>query len=624
MTTAFPPRPRRATLTDPGDIDLRMSHAVGPTDTPLLEETIGQCLSRAVAARPDNDALIDFYGDIHLSYQQLHRKVLRLASGLHAAGYRRGDRIGIWSPNRWEWVILQFATAEIGAILVSINPTYRTRELTYAVNQSGIKALFSAGRFKDSNYRAMIGTVEHTFDRPYQETVFFGSERWEELAGHAILDLNPVRESLDPHDPINIQYTSGTTGMAKGATLTHFNILNNGYMIGERLNYTDEDRVVIPVPMFHCFGMVLGILANITHGAASIFPGPVFTPESTLEAVHHGQATSLLGVPTMFMAELQFLGQLEQSGKKLDLSHLRTGVMAGTSCPTTTMREVIDDLGITEIGICYGMTETSPVNHQTLPDDPVVKRVETVGKVGPHLEVKIVDRDGHTVPREIQGELLVRGYSVMLGYWDMPEKTAEAVDADGWMHSGDLGVMDRDGYVQITGRIKDMVIRGGENIYPREVEEYLYTHPDISDVQVIGVPDDKYGEELMAWIIMGDGKPPLGAEDIRTFCDGNLARFKVPRYVHVTDSFPMTLSGKVRKVEMREKSIDLLGIYDKGRRPRPAGGSCSPPPRLSPTFPTARRSPSEGSESVVYPRSCWNGFLNGTSGASSQCPTTQG
>ncbi|MGO1526945.1 MAG: AMP-binding protein [Mycobacteriaceae bacterium] len=563
MTSTLRPVDRDITLTDPKDIDPTLSHAVGPTDSPLLTETIGQSLARTVAAYPDHDALIDFYGDIHLTYQEFHRKVLRLASGLHAAGYRKGDRIGIWSPNRWEWMVLQFATAEIGAILVCINPTYRTRELTYAMNQAGIRALFSAGRFKDSNYRAMVKTVEHTFDQTYRETVFFGSERWEELANSAIGDLNPVRETLDPHDPINIQYTSGTTGMAKGATLTHHNVLNNGFMVGERLDYTDADRVVIPVPFFHCFGMVIGILAAVTHGAASIIPGPVFNAENTLEAAHHGQATSLLGVPTMFMAELHLLDELKTRGKELDLSRLRTGVMAGTSCPTKTMREIIDILGINEIGICYGMTETAPVNHQTMPDDPVDKRVETVGRVGPHLEVKIVDLDGKPVGRNVQGELLVRGYAVMQGYWDMPEKSAEAIDDDGWMHSGDLATMDSEGYVQITGRIKDMVIRGGENIYPREIEEFLYEHPDIADVQVIGVPDDKYGEELMAWIIMNDDREPLDAESIRSFCDGKLARFKIPRYVHVTDSFPMTLSGKVRKVEMREKAIGILGMFTR-------------------------------------------------------------
>ena len=564
MTSSLRPH-HYITLSDPADIDPAVSHLVGPTDVLLLNETIGQSLARTVATYPDHDALIDFYGDIHLTYQEFHRKVLRLASGLHNAGYRKGDRIGVWSPNRWEWMVLQFATAEIGAILVCINPTYRTRELTYAVNQSGIKALFSAGRFKDSNYRAMIGTVSHTFDRPFKEAVFFGSERWEELANSAIGDLNPVRETLDPHDPINIQYTSGTTGMAKGATLTHHNVLNNGFMIGERLDYTDADRVVIPVPFFHCFGMVIGILAAVTHGAASIIPGPVFNAETTLEAAHHGQATSLLGVPTMFMAELQLLDHLAEKGKTLDLSRLRTGVMAGTSCPTKTMREIIDILGIEEIGICYGMTETAPVNHQTLPDDPVEKRVETVGRVGPHIEVKIVDEEGSPVARGVQGELLVRGYSVMQGYWDMPEKTSEAIDADNWMHSGDLATMDTDGYVQITGRIKDMVIRGGENIYPREIEEFLYEHPDIADVQVIGVPDEKYGEELMAWIILdedavADGRT-LTAEDIRAFSDGKLAKFKIPRYVHITESFPMTISGKVRKVEMREKAIGILGLF---------------------------------------------------------------
>ena len=564
MTSSLRPH-HYITLSDPADIDPAVSHLVGPTDVPLLNETIGQSLARTVATYPDHDALIDFYGDIHLTYQEFHRKVLRLASGLHNAGYRKGDRIGVWSPNRWEWMVLQFATAEIGAILVCINPTYRTRELTYAVNQSGIKALFSAGRFKDSNYRAMIGTVSHTFDRPFKEAVFFGSERWEELANSAIGDLNPVRETLDPHDPINIQYTSGTTGMAKGATLTHHNVLNNGFMIGERLDYTDADRVVIPVPFFHCFGMVIGILAAVTHGAASIIPGPVFNAETTLEAAHHGQATSLLGVPTMFMAELQLLDHLAEKGKTLDLSRLRTGVMAGTSCPTKTMREIIDILGIEEIGICYGMTETAPVNHQTLPDDPVEKRVETVGRVGPHIEVKIVDEEGSPVARGVQGELLVRGYSVMQGYWDMPEKTSEAIDADNWMHSGDLATMDTDGYVQITVRIKDMVIRGGENIYPREIEEFLYEHPDIADVQVIGVPDEKYGEELMAWIILdedavADGRT-LTAEDIRAFSDGKLAKFKIPRYVHITESFPMTISGKVRKVEMREKAIGILGLF---------------------------------------------------------------
>ncbi|WP_426707603.1 AMP-binding protein [Corynebacterium auriscanis] len=547
-------------MTTVADANSKLSIAAGDTGIPLLEETLGQNLARSVAKYPDNEAIVDLYGDVRLTYAEFHRRVMRLASGLHAAGYRKGDRIGIWAPNRWEWPIVQYATAEIGAILVCINPSYRRRELNYVMNQAGIKALFSAGRFKDSNYRAMVSAAEHEFDNNYREVIYFGSERWNELSNHAIIDLNAVREDLDPHDPINLQYTSGTTGLAKGATLTHRNILNNGYMVGERLRYTDQDRVVIPVPFFHCFGMVMGNIAAFSHGATTIIMGPVFNPRATLEAVHHGEATSLYGVPTMFIAELQ---ELENMGEnKLDLSTLRTGIMAGTSCPTKTMREVIDIMGMEEVGICYGMTETSPVSIQTLPDDPLDKRVETVGRPGPHIEVKIINPEsGDILPRGQQGEICVRGYSVMKGYWDMPVKTAEAIDEDGWMHTGDLGMMDDGDYVQITGRIKDMVIRGGENLYPREIEEFLYSHPDISDAQIIGVPDEKYGEELMAWIIMNPGAEPLTVEKMREFCDGHLARHKVPRYVHVVDEYPMTLSGKVRKVEMREKAIEILGMY---------------------------------------------------------------
>jgi len=561
MTSTFVPRPY-AISTNPADLDPKLSHEVGNQDVELLDETIGQTLARVVHKFPSRDAVLDFYGDIHLSYEEFHRKVLRLASGLHAAGYRKGDRIGIWAPNRWEWTVVQFAAAEIGIVLVCINPTYRNRELIYAMNQSNVKALFSAGRFKDSNYREMVFSASPQFSRAYRETIFFGSERWDELANHAILDLKPVREELDPDDPINIQYTSGTTGMAKGATLTHRNILNNGYMIGHRLSYTEEDRVVIPVPFFHCFGMVIGNLAAMARGAATIIPGPTFQPQQTLEAVHHGRATSLYGVPTMFMAELQ---ELEKNPKKYDLSTLRTGVMAGTTCPSKTMQEVIDIMGMGEVGICYGMTETAPVSCQTLPDDPIDKRVNTVGKVGPHLELKIVDPQTREVlPRGKQGEVLVRGYSVMKGYWDMHEKTSGAITDDGWMLTGDLGLMDEDGYVAITGRIKDMVIRGGENLYPKEIEEFLYRHPDIADVLVIGVPDDKYGEELMAWIIMNPGAKPLTQEDIQKFAEGQLAHHKIPRYVHIVDSYPMTISGKVRKVAMREEAVKLLGIYDRG------------------------------------------------------------
>ncbi|AGP31322.1 AMP-binding protein [Corynebacterium terpenotabidum] len=565
MTSIQRPAPV-TTLSDPADLVPGLSQAIGPTDVPLVDETIGRYLSRTVAAFPDHDALIDFYGDKHLTYQELHRKVLRLASGLHAAGYRKGDRIGVWSPNRWEWTVLQFAAAEIGLILVTLNPSYRTRELTYAMNQAGVTALFSAGRFKDSNYRAMVHTVEHEFPRDFRETVFFGSERWEELAGHPVSDLTEVREALDPHDPILIQYTSGTTGLAKGATLTHHNILNNALILGRRLGYSEADRVVIPVPFFHCSGMVIGVLGAVAVGATAIISGPGFTPASVLEAVSLGEATCLIGVPTMFLAILQ---TLDANPGKYRLDSLRTGLIAGTSVPTHLFRRIIDEMGMTEAGTVYGMTETSPVNHQSLPGDSVEKRVTTVGRVSDHTEVKIVDpRSGDTVPVGTQGEVLVRGYTVMSGYWDMPAKTEDTIEPDGWIHSGDLGVMDDEGYVQITGRSKDMVIRGGENIYPREIEEYLYTHPDIVDVQVIGVPDEKYGEELMAWIIMAEGAEPLDAAAVRAFCEGHLARFKIPKFIHLTDAFPMTVSGKVRKVEMREKAIGILGLYT-GTTPAP-------------------------------------------------------
>ncbi len=564
MTTAALTRnEREATLSDPAGLDPGLSQAVGPTQPPLLDETLGQNLARIVAKYPDNEAIIDFHGDVHMTYTEFHRRVQRLASGLHAAGYRKGDRIGIWSPNRWEWTIVQFAAAEIGAILVCINPSYRLRELTYVMGQAGVKALFSAGRFKESNYRAMVSTAESQFSRThYRETIFFGSERWDELSNHAIVDLNPVREELHPDDPINIQYTSGTTGLAKGAMLTHRNILNNGYLVAERQRFTDQDRVVIPVPFFHCFGMVMGNIGALSHGATTIIPGPVFSPRDVLDAVHHGRATSLYGVPTMFMGELKELADLKAQGKEVDLSSLRTGIMSGTACPTRTMREVMEIMNISEITICYGMTETSPVNHQTLTDDPLEKRVGTVGRVSPHAEVKVVNTEtGEVVPRGKQGEIFIRGYTVMAGYWDMPTKTAEAIDADGWMRTGDLGTMDEDGYLQITGRAKDMVIRGGENLYPREIEEFLMTHPDIADVQVIGVPDEKYGEELMAWIKMAEDKEPLTTQGVREFCTGQLTHQKIPRYTHIVDDFPMTLSGKVRKVQMREEALEILGIY---------------------------------------------------------------
>jgi fatty-acyl-CoA synthase len=476
-------------------------------------------------------------------------------------GIAKGDRVGIWSPNRAEWTVTQYATAKIGAILVNINPAYRTSELEYVLNQSGCKLLIAAQRLKTSDYAAMIAEV-----RPrcadLEQVVLLDSDAWRELletgkyADVAVRNdvLDAIQLSAD--DPINIQYTSGTTGFPKGATLSHHNILNNGFFVGELCHYTEEDKVAIPVPFYHCFGMVMGNLAATSHGAAMIIPAPVFDPVKTLEAVQDERCTSLYGVPTMFIAELAVPGFDDY-----DLSSLRTGIMAGSPCPVEVMKQVIDRMGMSEVSICYGMTETSPVSTQTRVDDSIERRVATVGRVGPHIEVKVIDpATGLTVPRNAPGELCTRGYSVMLGYWRQPDKTSEVIDAARWMHTGDLAVMDDDGYLSITGRIKDMVIRGGENIYPREVEEFLYTHPDILDAQVIGVPDQKYGEELMAWIRLRPDATPITAESLREFCTGKLAHYKIPRYVHITDEFPMTVTGKVRKVEMREKSVEILRL----------------------------------------------------------------
>jgi fatty-acyl-CoA synthase len=479
-----------------------------------------------------------------------------LALGLLELGIAKGDRVGIWAPNCPEWTLTQYATAKIGAILVNINPAYRTRELEFVLNQSGITLLVAAERLKTSDYAAMIAEV-----RPrcagLKTVVLIGHPEWQALldAGRP-LDRGALDAiELDTDDPINIQYTSGTTGFPKGATLSHHNILNNGFFVGELCTYTEADRICIPVPFYHCFGMVMGNLGATSHGAAMVIPAPAFDPAATLAAVQAERCTSLYGVPTMFIAELSVPGFADY-----DLSSLRTGIMAGSPCPVEVMKQVIERMGMTEVGICYGMTETSPVSTQTRADDSLDRRVSTVGRVGPHLEVKVVDPEtGRTVPRGTPGELCTRGYSVMLGYWNQPDKTAEAVDVAHWMHTGDLAVMDGDGYLAITGRIKDMVIRGGENIYPREIEEFLYTHPDIVDAQVIGVPDVKYGEELMVWVRLRPGSAELTAESLRTFCTGQLAHYKIPRYVHIVDEFPMTVTGKVRKVEMRERSAGLLG-----------------------------------------------------------------
>ncbi|WP_167326767.1 AMP-binding protein [Rhodococcoides fascians] len=536
------------------------SYARGDSDTAILDDTIGRNLHRTVERHAERDALVDVASGRRWTYSEFAADVELLAAGLLVAGVQVGDRVGIWAPNCPEWTLAQYATAEIGAILVNINPAYRSHELQFVLRQAGVSVLLSATEFKGSDYTAMIDDVRPEV-ATLREVLFIGSIQWEAMTdrGHRALAKTPqmvadVSSTLRPDDAINIQYTSGTTGFPKGATLSHRNILNNGFFVGELCHYTEYDRVCIPVPFYHCFGMVMGNLACTSHGATMVIPGPAFDPVATLTAVADEKCTSLYGVPTMFIAELA----LENIGE-FDLSSLRTGIMAGSPCPTEVMKQVIERMGMAEVSICYGMTETSPVSLQTRSDDSIEQRVSTVGRVGPHLEVKIVDPVlGETLPRGEAGELCTRGYSVMIGYWEQPDKTAEAIDSDGWMHTGDIGVMDGDGYVAITGRIKDMVIRGGENIYPREVEEFLYTHPDILDAQVIGVPDAKYGEELMAWIQLRDGAAPLDSDAVRQFCDGRLAHYKIPRYVHVVDEFPMTVTGKVRKVEMRERSLGLI------------------------------------------------------------------
>ena len=535
------------------------SYASGTSDAPLLGDTIGDNLDRTVAAEPDREALVEVPTGRRWTYAQLRDDVDVLALGLLDSGVAKGERVGIWAPNMAEWTLLQYATAKIGAILVNINPSYRTHELEYVLKQAGISVLVSAREFKTSDYAGMIEEVRGNCPE-LRSVVLIGSGDWDGLlaAGrHADpVRLAAARAALSPDDPINIQYTSGTTGFPKGATLSHHNILNNGYFVGALCGYTPEDRVCIPVPFYHCFGMVMGNLACTSHGATMVIPAPGFDPKATLSAVQQERCTSLYGVPTMFIAELN-----HPDFATYDLSSLRTGIMAGSPCPVEVMKQVVSDMGMEQVTICYGMTETSPVSTQTRVDDSLELRVSTVGRVHPHLEVKLVDPvTGLTVPRGEAGELCTRGYSVMLGYWNDPDKTAEVIDAARWMHTGDLAVMDADGYVNITGRIKDMVIRGGENIYPREIEEFLYTHPDIVDAQVVGVPDIKYGEELCAWIKLRDGAGEMTAESLRAFATGKLAHYKIPRYVLVVDEFPMTVTGKVRKVEMREKSVHILDL----------------------------------------------------------------
>jgi fatty-acyl-CoA synthase len=534
-----------------------LSYASGTSEAPLLGQTIDANLRLAVARFPDREALVDVHAGRRFTYRQVDAAVEELARGLLARGIAAGDRVGIWAPNCAEWYLVQYATARIGAILVNINPAYRTHELEYVLRQAAIGTLVSAVSFKTSDYQAMIAEVRPGL-QALRDVVFIGDESWDALLadGAGVEDGEVAARSaaLSFDDPINIQYTSGTTGFPKGATLSHHNILNNGYFVGEGMSYTEADRICVPVPFYHCFGMVMGNLAATSHGACVVIPAPAFEPAATLQAVQDERCTSLYGVPTMFIAELAL-----PDFPTYDLTSLRTGCMAGSPCPVEVMKRVIAEMHMAEVTICYGMTETSPVSTQTRKDDSLELRTGSVGRVHPHLEVMVADPDtDRPVPRGEPGELCTRGYSVMIGYWDEPEKTAEVLRR-GWMHTGDLATMDENGYVNIVGRIKDMVIRGGENVYPREIEEFLYTHPDIVDAQVIGVPDEKYGEELMAWVRLREGAA-LDADALREFCTGKLAHYKIPRYVHVVNEFPMTVTGKVRKVEMRARAVELLGL----------------------------------------------------------------
>ncbi|WP_404297184.1 AMP-binding protein [Halomonas sp.] len=555
-----------------------ISYVSGISNTPLKGQTIGDCFDETVARFADRDALISIHQDLRYTWRELQDAVDQAARALLALGVKKNDRVAIWSPNCAEWTITQFATAKIGAILVNINPSYRTHELEYALKQSAASTLVLQGKFKSSDYVATLaelapelreggpGTFKSAKLPELERVICLDADRaltgmfsWPSMLAHAdevsAEHLAEVQATLQFDDPINIQYTSGTTGAPKGATLSHHNILNNGFFVARTMALTEHDRMVIPVPLYHCFGMVMGNLGCVTHGATMIYPGDGFDPEATLRAVSEEKATTLYGVPTMFIAELEH-PEFEQ----FDLSSLRTGIMAGSICPIEVMRKVIERMNMKDVTICYGMTETSPVSFQTQTDAPLEKRVTTVGTIHPHLEVKLVSPDtGAAVARGETGELCTRGYSVMLGYWNNEEATAKAIDSAGWMHTGDLATMDDEGYVAIVGRIKDMIIRGGENIYPREIEDFLYTHAAISDVQVIGVPDEKYGEEVMAWVKLADGQA-LTADELKAFCKGKIAHYKVPRYVKFVDEFPMTVTGKIQKFKMREEATHELGL----------------------------------------------------------------
>jgi fatty-acyl-CoA synthase len=536
------------------------SYANGASEVPLLGETIGVSLERAASRYPDREALVARHQGLRFTYAELDAEVDRLARALLTLGLEKGDRLGIWSPNRAEWALTQYATAKIGVILVTINPAYRVSELEYVLRQSSCRALVAAPSFKGSDFVDMVEAARPKAPS-LERVIFFDSPAWGELLAGAsstsAAKLDERKAALDFDDPINIQYTSGTTGFPKGATLTHHNILNNGFFVGEGCGIDETDRICVPVPYYHCFGMVMGNLAAITRGACVVLPADAFTPESVLDAVEAERCTVLYGVPTMFIAELE-----HPTFDARDLTSLRTGIMAGSPCPVEVMRRVIDRMHMTEVTICYGMTETSPVSTQTRRDDDLEHRTATVGAAHPHVEIRIADPEtGRTLPRGTPGEFQTRGYSVMLGYWDADEQTSEALDAAGWMHTGDLAVMDDDGYVRIVGRIKDMIIRGGENVYPREIEEHLYKHPDVSDVQVVGVPDARRGEEAAAWVVRRSGSS-VTEDDLRRHCIDQIAHYKVPRYVLFTDDFPMTVTGKVQKYKLRELAIDALDLSE--------------------------------------------------------------
>jgi len=533
------------------------SYTHGASAIPLLGETITQNLRRTVRRVPDHEALVVPYQQYRATYREFWDQVNALARALLSLDVGKGDRVGIWSPNRYEWVLIQYATAGIGAILVNINPAYRSHELEYALQQSGTSLLIHARRFRSADYVAIVRDVRPRC--PELRTTLSLEDDWDRLlaaSSNVSSEALAEREALlQFDDPINIQYTSGTTGFPKGATLSHHNILNNGYFIGEAVRYSEQDRVCIPVPFYHCFGMVLGNLACTTHGACIVVPGEAYDASTVLRTVQEERCTSLYGVPTMFIGELDL-----PDFRRFDLSSLRTGIMAGSPCPVEVMKRVQSEMHMTEVTIAYGMTETSPVSTQTHTDDPVEKRVGTVGSAHPHIEIKVLDPEtGRVVPRGTTGEFCTRGYSVMLGYWNNDAATGAAIDSARWMHTGDLAVMDDDGYLNIVGRIKDMVIRGGENVYPREVEEFLYSHPAVSDVQVIGVPDEKYGEEIMAWVKLRAGAQVSG-DELRDFCRGKIASYKIPRYWKFVDGFPMTVTGKVQKFKMREAAVAELGL----------------------------------------------------------------